>query len=135
MRVLTPSPPFGRDRFGTLAKNGETWERRAAVERLNVAANSSTNAGTSGGQASNQLPFSVDRAFFAGRRRAVPQPFYVERRDFGSRVDSATERNKTMTKSLFFRRSNALSPRRGFTLLEILTSITLALTLMYAVAR
>lgn len=40
-----------------------------------------------------------------------------------------------MTKSLFSRRSNALSPRRGFTLLEILTSITLALTLMYAVAR
>ncbi|MBR4835059.1 MAG: hypothetical protein IKU86_12130 [Thermoguttaceae bacterium] len=40
-----------------------------------------------------------------------------------------------MTKSLFSRRSNALSPRRGFTLLEILTSVTLALTLMYAVAR
>lgn len=40
-----------------------------------------------------------------------------------------------MTKSLFSRRTNALSPRRGFTLLEILTSVTLALTLMYAVAR
>ena len=40
-----------------------------------------------------------------------------------------------MTKSLFSRRSNALSPRRGFTLLEILTSVTLALMLMYAVAR
>jgi hypothetical protein len=65
LRVLPPPSPFRRDRFGTLAKNGETWERRAAVERLNVAANSSTNAGTSGGQASNQLPFFVDRRRFS----------------------------------------------------------------------
>ncbi|MBR2004033.1 MAG: hypothetical protein IJ991_07610 [Thermoguttaceae bacterium] len=51
---------------------GTPRRRRASKRRL---ANSSTNAGTSGGQASNPLPFSVDRAVFAGRRRAVSDVF------------------------------------------------------------
>jgi hypothetical protein len=62
----------------------ETWERRAAVERLNVAANSSTNAGTSGGQASNQLP----------QPRRV-EPFFFERRAAPSGAELIQQRSET----------------------------------------